>query len=279
MHPVVNHLVQLQELILIRDEQRVASSGKRLETLEASIRGLTEQLPREVRVLFEKLYQKDRIAIAPLAADGGCAVCGMKLPISLVQAVRMAREIQTCPQCAHMLYDTQAVPRHVKKAPRRSEPRKAGIARFSAEELMVPQLQAEDQEGAIRELAAKMEECGFVDNAEKLVEAALRREAILSTAVEHGLAFPHVRGVEGGGLTLALGISRKGIRFGEDGDGLTRFVFLIVIPTAASAFYLKLLAGLAETFAQAEVRKAVMAEKEPEKMWKALVKATRSAIK
>ena len=60
-----------------------------------------------------------------------------------------------------------------------------------------------------------------------LIEEALRREAILSTAVDHGLAFPHVRGVEGGGLALALGVSEKGIDFGGLAKSKTRLVFFI----------------------------------------------------
>jgi len=86
-----------------------------------------------------------------------------------------------------------------------------------------------------------------VDKADKLIEAALRREAILSTAVDHGLAFPHVRNVEGGGLTLAMGITAKPIQWTMDGEPATRMVFFMAIPTAASAFYLKLLSGLMET--------------------------------
>jgi len=278
MNPVINHLVQLQELILIRDEQKVAGSGAHLEELDASIRELIQQLPSDVRAMFEKLYRRDRVVIGPVA-DGVCAVCGMRLPISLVQAVRMAQAVQSCPNCAHLLFAPAAAPRRLGQSARRTEPRKVGISRFSSEDLMVPQLAAEDAEGAIRELAGRMASAGFVDDAEKLVEAALRREAILSTALGNGLAFPHVRGVEGGGLTLALGLSRKGLRFGGSEEGLVKIVFLIVIPTAASAFYLKLLAGLAETFVKADARKALLAEKEPDKLWKALVKVTRATIK
>lgn len=278
MQRVINHLVQLQELALIRDEQKVAAVGDRLEELDAAIKTLTEQLPGDVRILFDRLYKRDRLAIVPIG-EGTCAACGMRLTVSLVQSVRQAREIQTCPNCAHMLYDTRSAPKRTGRTPRRSEPRKVGIARFSSDTLMVPHLTATDKEGVVRELAAKMEAEGFVDDAGKLVEVAMRREAILSTALDHGLAIPHARGVEGGGLTLALGISRQGVRFGSDSDALSKIIFLIVIPTAASAFYLKLLAGLAETFTVAEHRKALLAEKEPEKLWKVLIKATRSTIK
>ena len=279
MHPLANHLIQLQELTLIKDEQKITIGTEgHLEQLNENIRGMTEKLPHDIKVKFDKLHKKDHIVIAPVSA-GICTVCAMRLPISLVQAVRIGREILDCPNCARMLYFPEAAPQWIKEAPRRGEPRKAGVSRFSSHTLMVPRLESEDTDGVIRELAYKMESEGFVDKAEKLVESALRREAILSTAFDHGLAFPHVRGVEGGGLALALGLSPKGIKFGGVERPLTKIVFFMVIPTTASAFYLKLLAGLTETFMKPDNRKAVLAEKEPDKLWKALVRVTKITIK
>jgi mannitol/fructose-specific phosphotransferase system IIA component (Ntr-type) len=278
MNPTANHLVQLQELVLIRDEHKVTTDGEHLQSINKSIDEMTRQLPRTVRELFEKLLKKDHTAVVPID-DGSCSACRMKLPISQVQAVRNSLEVLACPACARLLYVPEAVPRNVGARPKRMGPRKVGIARFSSSKLMVPRLTGGDAESVIRELAEKMAEGGFVDNAERLIEQALRREGVLSTAVDHGLAFPHVRAVEGGGLTLALGLAPKGLHFDGDETGLTRIVFFLMIPTAASAFYLKLLAGLTETFMKADARKALLANKEPEKLWKCLVKLTRSTIK
>ncbi|MGQ9662409.1 MAG: PTS sugar transporter subunit IIA [Kiritimatiellia bacterium] len=277
MNPVINHLIQLQELTLIRDEQKITEKESHLEKLDESISTMIAQLPDDVRLLYRRLSEKDRIVIGPVS-DGNCSICGLKLPISLVQTVRQGKAIQTCPNCAHMLYYMESAPRRLGKTLRRTEP-KVGISRFSASSLMIPSLQSDTREGVIAELANRMQQAGFVDRADILVEEALRREAIISTAVENGLAFPHVRGVEGGGLTLALGISRKGVKFDNSEKGLSRIIFFIVIPTAASAFYLKLLAGLTQTFTQAEARKELMAQKDEDKLWKTLVKLTRPTIK
>jgi mannitol/fructose-specific phosphotransferase system IIA component (Ntr-type) len=278
MHPVVNHMIQLQDLLLIRDEQKVAGGVQHLEQLDASIKAMMTKLPGESREHFEKLLKKDRIVVTPLA-DGSCAGCGMRLPSSVVQAVRQARELQVCPNCTRILYDTALPVRRVGRNPRRSERPKAGISRFSSESLMLPALEAADAEGAIRELAVRMEQGKFIDDAERVVELALRREAVLSTAVDHGLAFPHVRNVQGGGLTLALGLSRGGIAFDGQTGKPTRIVFFLAIPTAASAFYLKLLAGLTETFRDAAARKTLMAGTTSEELWKVLVKLTRKTVK
>ncbi len=279
MHPLVNHLIQLQELALIRDEQKIAPrKGGHLQQLNESISRMTQQLPPSVREQFIKLHKKDLVVMSPVN-DGMCAICNMKLPISLVQAVRMAKAVHSCPNCARLLYYPQSAPKWVGIKPRRTAPRKAGISRFSSETLMIPRLEAKTKEQAIRELTDKMEREGFVDSSSKLLEMALRREVILSTGVDHGLAIPHARGVEGGGLTLACGLHRKGIDWESQSRGLTRIVFFMAIPTAASAFYLRLLAGLMESFMHAETRKALLAAKEPEVMWKTLCKVTRATIK
>lgn len=278
MHPTANHLIQLQELTQVREEQRVAGGAAHLEQLNGAISAMTEQLPASVKVTFEKLHKKDQHVIVPVS-EGVCSVCGMQLPRSLVQQVRLATALQSCPNCARFLYAPDAVARNVRKRPGRFDVQKPGISRFSAPGLMITELASDDKAGAITELAQKMEEEGFVDKADLLIEEALRREALYSTAVDHGLAFPHVRGVEGGALTLSAGLSRKGIHFDGPKGALTHIVFFMMIPTAASAFYLKLLAGLTETFMEETARDALMESEDQTAMWKALVKVTRKAIK
>lgn len=277
MHSLINHLNQLQELVLIRDEHRTTGDGTHLSRLNEAINELTEKLPSEIKSLYLRLYKKDHIVLGPMH-NGCCSICGMRLPISQVQEVRACKAIQNCPSCARILYEEPDAPRWVGETPSRTEPRKVGIARFSAEKLMAPALSAKTKEEAITELAQLMQDTHFIDRADRLVINALEREAVLSTAVENGIAFPHVRGVEGGGLTLALGISKDGVLFGEDGT-LSHIIFLITIPTAVSAFYLRLIAGLTETFLKQQNREALMLAEAPEQLWKALVKATRYTIK
>ena len=126
-------------------------------------------------------------------------------------------------------------------------------------------------------LAEAMESNKFIDNADNLVSAAMDRESVLSTAMGGALAFPHARGVEGGGLTLAMGVSKKGIDW--DGENTVNVVFLSAIPVAVSAFYLRLMSGLMQSFAKESNRSALLAAKDSAALWKALCKATRTAVK
>ena len=56
-------------------------------------------------------------------------------------------------------------------------------------------------------------------------------------------------------------------------------MFLSAIPVAVSAFYLRLMAGLAQSFSKESNRKALLEAKDAAALWKALQKATRQTVK
>ena len=275
MKSQINILRQLQELVLTRDEHHQTGDGSHLDSLNDSIDELQAKLEPQVRGLYDRLYKKNHIVLSAMS-NNCCAVCGMQVPIAQGQQVRLAQHLVTCSSCGRILFAVEEdAARNVAEAPDRDNP-KTGISRFSAEELMVVDLDAATREGAIAKLAAAMEEHKFIANADSLVTAALERESVLSTAMADGLAFPHVRGVEGGGLTLAMGVSKEGIDWNGE---KVNIVFLSAIPVAVSAFYLRLMAGLSQAFSKAANRDAVLAAGDSTALWKALVKATRTTVK
>ena len=277
MKSQLNTLNQLQELVLTRDEHHRIGDGSHMDSLDQSIDALVDQLEPQPKALYQRLYKKDHIVMSPMV-NGCCAVCGMRLPISQIQQVRLAKTIQTCSSCGRMLFnEDDDAPRSTVEPPARGEPRKTGISRFSAEELMICDLKSSTAEGAIRELAEAMVANRFVSNADALVVAAMERESILSTAMGNGLAFPHVRGVEGGGLTIALGVSKDGIAYDDSGTKV-HFIFFSVIPVAVSAFYLRLMSGLTDAFTKKANRDLLAAAKTSTELWKALTKITRTTI-
>jgi PTS system fructose-specific IIC component len=143
---------------------------------------------------------------------------------------------------------------------------------------MLPRIEAQERDAAIAELIQLMAEQGFVENPQDLLGAALRREAIVSTALDHGLAFPHVRGVEGGGLIFSLGLKKRGFRFDPAQGRLTRIIFFIVIPSATSVFYLQVLSGLIKAFQEEGARKKLLACATATEMWTILKGLTKKTI-
>lgn len=275
MKSQINTLRQLQELVLTRDEHHQTGDGSRLDKLNDAIDEVSGKLQPQVRGLYDRLYKKSHIVISAMA-NGCCAVCGMQVPIAQAQQVKLAQHLVTCSNCGRILFaTTPADPANIADKTDRDDIR-TGISRFSDEDLVVAELKATTREEAIAELAVKMEENKFISNAESLVTAAIERENVLSTALGGGLAFPHVRGVEGGALTLAMGVSQKGIDW--DGEKVN-IVFLSAIPVAVSAFYLKLMSGIMQAYSKKENFDAALAAKTPAALWKNLVKATHRTLK
>lgn len=275
MKSQINTLRQLQDLVLTRDEHHQTGDGSHLDDLNESIAALQDKLEPQVKGVYDRLYKKSHIVMAAMS-NGCCAACGMQVPIAQGQQVKLAQHLVTCSSCGRILFEVEEdAARNVAEKGERDEV-KTGISRFSAEELMVVDLGACTREAAISKLASAMEAGHFISNADSLVTAAMDREAMLSTAMGEGLAFPHVRGVEGGSLTLALGVSKEGIDWAGQ---KVHLVFLSAIPVAVSAFYLRMMSGLAQAFNKSSNRDAAFAAGTPAELWKALVKATRSTVK
>jgi PTS system nitrogen regulatory IIA component len=275
-HHIVKHLIQLQDMIAARAQQQAAQPRQKLEQLDKNIKTLIDELPHDLQSHFTRLIQKNIEALAPITGHN-CSGCGFALTKTMVNHINGGvGELSRCPNCTRFLYAPD-VPL-TRNSPRRrwGDPVKRGIERFAAPELMLHKLKGSTGEEVLLEICQNLCDQGYVESCDELHEAALRREAIVSTAVGSAMAFPHIRGVEGGGLTLSLGISKKGIDFG--GTTKTKIFFYMVIPTAASAFYLKLLAGLTQSFGTAAAREPLLKAKSQEELWAALVKGTRKMV-
>ncbi len=276
MKRFLRQLIQLQELYFAQSEQQSLALGAGSEELEKSIQELMQNLPPEIASLCQRLRKRGLTIIVP-AIHGVCSACGMALPTSQTHEIETSDKIYQCPSCSRILYSQPGAPRQLKRVGPIGRA-SSGVARFSNKSLMLPELEAETREGVLSELVHLMASKGFVENPEGLLEAALKREAIMGTAVNHGLAFPHVRGVEGGGLTFSLGLKKEGLEFGAPDGGRTHIIFFIVIPSAASAFYLQLLSGLVEAFQDEEARKGLLACKTSDEVWGSLTRICEKTI-
>ncbi|OGP80728.1 MAG: hypothetical protein A2Z08_01880 [Deltaproteobacteria bacterium RBG_16_54_11] len=277
MDRILKQLIQLQELHFTLLEQRTLVPKGHLVDLENAIKALMKDLPQGIATLYQGLQKRNNAAVVP-ETRGTCTACGISLPTSLTAAILSKQRIQQCPNCLRILYHFEGAPRQLKRDLDQTGKPRAGVARFSSAELMLPRIEAGNRDDAISELIQLMALKEFVENPEDLLAAALRREAIVSTALDHGLAFPHVRGIESGGLTFSLGLKKRGFKFDPYAGRLTRIVFFIVVPSATSVFYLQVLSGLIEALREDSARKKLLACETPEQMWTALKGLTQKTI-
>ncbi|HEX4644132.1 MAG TPA: PTS sugar transporter subunit IIA [Verrucomicrobiae bacterium] len=119
------------------------------------------------------------------------------------------------------------------------------LADFTSEALIIPQLQSRDMAGIIQELSEAFQRGDSRWDAQKLNKSALEREAQMTTAMEFGAAFPHVRSSACPELKFALGRCPEPVVWGRPGSLKVRFVFLNAVPASDALGYLKLLSGMA----------------------------------
>ena len=134
-------------------------------------------------------------------------------------------------------------------------------------ELLVPSLRADTKIGAIKELVDRLHAKGVVEDSLCFLQSVLEREAITSTLL-HDVALPHARSQTVSEMGMALGIARQPIDF-PSGDERRpiRFLCLIAVPAHASDLYLSLLAGLAQSFSDAQFKNALLHSTSPDELY------------
>jgi mannitol/fructose-specific phosphotransferase system IIA component (Ntr-type) len=93
---------------------------------------------------------------------------------------------------------------------------------------------------------------------EDMLERALQREQISSTAMDCETAFPHVALPEFFGVAGTMGIFPEGIDFGSADGTPTRFIFLLVTPEGFCDEYLSILSTISKRMLDPSVREALL---------------------
>jgi mannitol/fructose-specific phosphotransferase system IIA component (Ntr-type) len=123
-------------------------------------------------------------------------------------------------------------------------------------------LRTRPMETALRKLVNLLEVDEQIREPDKFLEEVLARERLSPTIVEHEIAFPHARTDLVDKIVLAVGRSRAGIQFGEDGRR-ARLIFLIGVPRRLISDYLVCVGALARLLKDAEVRNRLLYAETP----------------
>lgn len=129
------------------------------------------------------------------------------------------------------------------------------------EEMIHLDMAPRDKREALAMLVNVLVEHGQVPRpwADAVLESAVAREGVLSTAMDCETALPHVALPDFTGMIGCFGICPKGVAFGEADGPLTRFIFLLVTPARAYGEYLNVLAMIARLVMAPETRQRLLA--------------------
>ncbi len=112
-------------------------------------------------------------------------------------------------------------------------------------EAVLSKLKASERDEAILEIVEHLVEKKKLteDQKDDLIVEFLKREALGTTAIGHGVAIPHVKTDKVKDFMGALAVSRGGVEFSSD-EPPVHVIFLFLSPARAVSGHLKLLAHI-----------------------------------
>lgn len=127
-------------------------------------------------------------------------------------------------------------------------------------------LKSDSKEAIIEELVGCLEMGAAITDREKVLQAVLEREKIMSTGIGDGIAIPHGKSDAVIGLAAALGIHKRGVDF-ESLDGEPAYVFfLLVSPAEVSGPHIKALARISRLLKNDDFKKKLVDASTPEEI-------------
>ena len=103
-----------------------------------------------------------------------------------------------------------------------------------------------------------------VKNSAELLDAILKREALMSTAVGRGIAIPHVRLSSVTDLVMAVGISKRDILDFDAVDGNpVRLVFMIAAANNQHDYYLQTISHFSAKLRNEELKSSLLNSTDP----------------
>jgi len=131
-------------------------------------------------------------------------------------------------------------------------------------------IDATDKETALKEIVGLLAKADSIKDRAEVEKAIFAREKILSTSIGLGIAIPHVRLESVTEMTIAIGISKKGVDYEAFDDQLVNIIIMIASPLGTHREYLSVLAKIALLLKNPGLRESLLKAETPVDIYSAL---------
>jgi len=145
-------------------------------------------------------------------------------------------------------------------------PKIVKITDHLSKDLICLDLKSNSKDEVLKELSGLIGESESITDEAQTYKALNEREKLGSTGIGKNVAIPHAKTDSAERLTIAFGVSRKGIDFESlDGENVNIF-FVFASPLRDSQIYLKVLARISRLIRNEEFRNRLLSVKTPEEI-------------
>jgi len=129
---------------------------------------------------------------------------------------------------------------------------------------------SEAKEKILDELVGVLENDARIGNRKKLLEDFINRERKATTAIGHGVAFPHIRSMQAKEFMLGFARSTKGYDWNSPDNEPVHLFFVMAAPPYDDNLYLKVFKTLSEMLSDESFRRELMDIKSPGEVIRAI---------
>ena len=132
------------------------------------------------------------------------------------------------------------------------------MALLPPEQVRIP-LATTEKAGILRELSGHLAAgAGIPDQAEEILRAIERREALLSTGIGNGVAIPHAKVPILGSMVMAVGTTVEPVEFDALDGRPVRLVWMLAGPERTAGLHVRTLGRISEILRSDPVRKGLI---------------------
>lgn len=140
------------------------------------------------------------------------------------------------------------------------------LSELITKEVVKVPLESATKVGVLRELVDCLHLAGRISDPERVYRALLEREELASTGLEMGVAIPHCKCDSVSDITIAVGVSPKGIDFDAlDGEPARLFFLVVAAPNHVSS-HIQILSEIGELSRSPAYIQSLMEAGSPEEL-------------
>ena len=132
------------------------------------------------------------------------------------------------------------------------------LSEIITEDLVQVPLENTEKEKIIQELLNLLHRANKISDFQKVLNAVIDREKVMTTGIGNGVAIPHGKSDGAAQISAAFGITGSDVDFGSIDEKPVRLVFILVGPESTPGPHIKILSRISRLMSKDQFRQKLL---------------------